>query len=334
MSRVSVIIVNYNGQGLIKDCLKAAERQSFKDFKVVVVDNGSSDGSLLDIRRFLEESPIGSSVKLVPLEQNLGFAGGNGEGLKHADGEYIALLNNDAAPDKNWLGELVMAMDSNPEVGICASKLIIYGSDTIDSAGDGFSTSLKGFKRGTDEKAFLYNKREFVFGACAGAALYRRKMIEEIGFLDEDFFLIHEDTDLNFRAQLSGWKVMYVPTAIVDHKVSSTIGKMSPMAVYYSVRNSEFVKIKNIPLSLFLRCLPVVILGMVSEFIYFAARHRHPILYFKAKIDVIRMLYVMLKKRRVNLTGAKVDSKGLREIVTPVFDGFSLRKRLKKLFFG
>jgi len=334
MSRVSVIIVNYNGQGLIRDCLTALGRQSFKDFKVVIVDNGSSDGSLDEIRIFLNESLLAPVVKLIPLDKNLGFAGGNLEGLKHTFGEYIALLNNDAEPDGRWLGELVMAMDSNPEVGICASKLIVYGSDIIDSAGDGFSTSLKGFKRGAGEKAFLYNKREFVFGACAGAALYRRKMIEEIGFLDEDFFLIHEDTDLNFRAQLSGWKVMYVPTAIVEHKVRSSIVKMSPMAVYYSVRNSEFVKIKNIPLSLFLRCLPVVILGMVSEFIYFAARHRHPILYFKAKIDATRMLRVMLKKRGVNLKGAKVDSKGLREIMTPVFEGNFLRKRLKKLFFG
>lgn len=334
MSRVSVIIVNYNGQSLIRDCLKALERQSFKDFKAVMVDNGSQDSSLLNIRRFLEESPIGPSVKLVPLERNLGFAGGNVEGLKHADGEYLALLNNDAAPDENWLGELVMAMDSNPKVGICASRLIIHGSDIIDSAGDGFSTSLKGFKRGAGEKAFLYNKRDFVFGACAGAALYRRKMIEEIGFLDEDFFLIHEDTDLNFRAQLHGWKVMYVPTANVYHKVSSSIDKISPMAAYYSVRNSEFVKIKNIPLSLFLRCLPVVILGMVSEFIYTAVRHRHPIIFFKAKIDAIRMLRVMLKKRRVNLKRAKVDSNSLREVMTPVFEGNFLRKRLKKLIFG
>jgi GT2 family glycosyltransferase len=331
--RVSVIIVNYNGQGLIIDCLKALERQSFKDFRVVMVDNGSSDGSLDEIRIFLNESLLAPVVKLIPLGRNLGFAGGNLEGLKHACGEYIALLNNDAAPDKNWLGELVVAMDSDPMIGICASKLIAYGSDIIDSAGDGFSTSLKGFKRGAGEKTFLYNQREFVFGACAGGAIYRRKMIEEIGFLDEDFFLIHEDTDLNFRAQLHGWKVMYVPTAIVYHKVGSSIGKMSPMAVYYSVRNSALVKIKNIPLSLFLRCLPVVILGMVSEFIYIAVRHRHPILYFKAKIDAIRMLRVMLKKRSANLKGARVDSKGLREIITPVFEGNFLRKRLKKLFF-
>jgi GT2 family glycosyltransferase len=184
MPRVTLIIVNYNGQGLIRDCLKGLERQSFKDFKVVVVDNGS----LLDIRRFLEESPIGSLVKLVPLERNLGFAGGNVEGLKHADGNYIALLNNDAAPDKNWLGELVMAMDSDPEVGICASRLIVHGSEIIDSAGDGFSTSLKGFKRGEGEAASLFNRVEYVFGACAGAPLERRKMIEKIGFLDEDFF--------------------------------------------------------------------------------------------------------------------------------------------------
>jgi hypothetical protein len=332
--KISVIIVNYNGKGFIRGCLKALEGQTFKDFEVIIVDNGSLDDSLYEIKRFLKESSIGSFVKLVPLNKNQGFAGGNLEGLKHACGEYIALLNNDAEPDGRWLEELVRAMDNDPQVGICASKLIVYGSDIIDSAGDGFSTSLKGFKRGEGKKAFLYNKGEYIFGACAGAALYRRRLIEEVDFLDKDFFLIHEDTDLNFRAQLHGWKVLYVPTALVYHKVRSSIGEMSPMAVYYTLRNSEFVKIKNIPLSLFLRCLPVFILGMVSEFLYFAVKHKRPTLYFKAKIDAIRMLPLMLKKRRVNLKGAKVDSKGLREIMTPVFEWSFLGNKLKKLVYG
>jgi len=334
MSRVSVIIVNYNGLGLIRDCLKALELQRFKNFKVVMVDNGSQDGSLLDIRRFLEESPIGSSVKLVPFERNLGFAEGNVEGLKHADGDYIALLNNDAAPDKNWLGELVMAMDSDLNVGICASKLIIYESDIIDSAGDGFSTSLKGFKRGEGEASSLFNRVEYVFGACAGAAIYRRKMIEEISFLDEDFFLIHEDTDFNFRAQLYGWKVLYVPTAMVQHKVRSSIGHMSDTEVYYALRNSELVRIKNVPLALFISCFPEFIMGMVTEFIYFAIKHKRLTSYFKAKIDAIRMLRAMLKKRKMNLPGAKVNTERLRELMTPVFERNYLRKRLKKFFFG
>lgn len=334
MPKISVIIVNYNGKGFIRGCLKALEGQTFKDFEVIIVDNGSLDGSLYEIKGFLEETSIVPFTTLIPLDTNLGFAGGNFEGFRHACGEYIALLNNDAEPDGRWLEELVMAMDNDPQVGICASKLIVYGSDIIDSAGDGFSTSLKGFKRGEGEKAFLYNKGEYIFGACAGAALYRRRLIEEVGFLDEEFFLIHEDTDLNFRAQLHGWKVLYVPTALVYHKVRSSIGEMSPMAVYYTLRNSGFVKIKNIPLSLFLRCLPVFMLGMVSEFLYFAIKHKRPTLYFKAKIDAIRMLPVMLKKRRVNLKGAKVDSRYLREIMTPVFEWSFLRNKLKKLVSG
>lgn len=273
-------------------------------------------------------------MKLISLERNLGFAGGNLEGLRCAKGEHIALLNNDTEPDEKWLEELVLAMESDHKIGICASKIILHCTDILDSAGDGFSFSLKGFKRGEGERAPSYNKKEYVFGACAGAALYRRKMIEEVGFLDEDFFLIHEDTDLNFRAQLYGWKVLYVPTALIYHKVRSSIGKMSPMAVYYTLRNSEFVKIKNIPLSLFLKCFPWFLLGMVSEFLYFAIKHRRLPIYFKAKIDLIKMLPLILKKRRANLKGMKVESKDLRKIMTPVLEQSFLRSKLRKLIFG
>lgn len=108
-------------------------------------------------------------------------------------------------------------------------------------------------------------------------------MIEEVGFLDEDFFLIHEDTDLNFRAHLYGWKVLCVPTAIVHHKVRSSIGHMSDMAVYYTLRNSELVRMKNIPISLCLNCLPEFILGMVTEFLYFAIKHRRMLLYYDTR---------------------------------------------------
>lgn len=333
MPNVSIIIVNYNGRDLVRDCLKALERQSFKDFEVLIIDNASSDISLDEIERFLKASPLSFSVKLIPLNTNVGFSGGNLEGLKHANGEFVALLNNDADPDKEWLGELVKTMDNDSTVGICASKLIACGTNIIDSAGDAYSTSLKGFKRGEGEEAHLYNKREYIFGACAGAALYRRKMIEKIGFFDEDFFLIHEDTDLNFRAQLNGWKVFYVPTAIVYHKVRSTIGRMSKTAVYYTLRNSEFVRIKNVSFSLFLRFLPEFKLGILSEFIYFALKHAHPVLYFKAKIDAMRLLPVMLKKRSINMKAKKVSSKDLREIMTPILEYSFLKNKLRKFIF-
>jgi GT2 family glycosyltransferase len=330
MPQVSIIVVNYNGRDFVIKCLKAIERQSFKDFEVVIVDNNSFDGSLYEIRRFLEETCLGPCIKLVPHDKNLGFAAGNHSGLRHAAGRYIALINNDAEPDEEWLGELVRAMDIDPKVGICASKIIVYGNDVIDSAGDGFSTSLKGFKRGEGEAASLFNREEYVFGACAGAALYRRKMIEEIGFFDEEFFLIHEDTDLNYRAQLHGWKTPYMPTAIAYHRVRSSIGHMSDMAVYYTLRNSELVRIKNVPLGVFIRCFPDFLIGALTEFLYFAIKHRRLKLYFKAKKDAIKMLPGMLKKRAVLMKSKKVGNKYLLNIMTPVWQKNFLQTKIKK----
>jgi hypothetical protein len=159
-------------------------------------------------------------------------------------------------------------------------------------------------------------------------------MIEEIGFLDEDFFLIHEDTDFNFRAQLYGRKVLYVPTAMVQYKVRYSIGHMSDPEVYYVRRDSGLVRMKNVPLALFISCFPEFILGLVTEFINFVKKRNHLKLYCKAKVDAIRMLRVMLKKRKMNLQGAKVNTESLRELMTPVFENNSFRKRFKKLFFG
>ncbi|MDO8444902.1 MAG: glycosyltransferase family 2 protein [Deltaproteobacteria bacterium] len=334
MIRVSVIIVNYNGKGLTVGCLKVLERQTFRNFEVLVVDNASSDDSLYEIQRFLKEHSEGFQIKLIPLDNNTGFSGGNVVGLKHASGEHIALLNNDTEPGERWLEELVNAMDKAPEVGICASKLIAYGTDIIDSAGDGFSTSLKGFKRGEGENLSLYEKQEYIFGACAGAALYRRTMIEKIGFLDEDFFLIHEDTDLNLRAQIYGWKVLYVPKALVYHKVRSTIGNMSKMALYYTLRNSEFVRIKNIPASLFPRKAPELILGTLAEIVYFGIRYHSPLLYLKAKMDVVKMLPVMLKKRRAIMGSMQITNEELLKIMTPVFEKKFLKNKIRKFIFG
>ncbi len=334
MSRVSVIIVNYNGNGLIQGCLKTLGDQSFKDFDVIIVDNGSSDNSLYEIQKFLKQNPIAASVKLIPLDKNFGFAGGNIEGLKQTNNsEYIALLNNDAEPDKDWLGTLVSAMNNDPRAGICASKIIVYGTDIIDSAGVEFSAFLKSFNRGEGKKTSSLDTKEYVFGACGGAALYRRKMIDEIGFLDEDFFLIHEDIDLNFRAQLYGWKVLYVPTASCHHKVRSSIGKMSDMAVYYTLRNCEFVRIKNIPFSFFMKHSLGFILGSISEFLFFAVKHGYLILFFKAKLDAVKMFPVMLRARKTILKAKRISNEDLRDITTPLLERNFLKRKFRKLFF-
>ena len=327
---VSVIVINYNGKGIIGTCLEALTKQSYKEFEIIIVDNRSWDGSLNEIHRFLEENSSGKPMKVIAIKSNIGFAGGNLEGLKHARGEYVALLNPDALADRDWLEELVRAMDLHSEVGICASKIIVQGSNVIDSAGDGYASSLKGFKRGEGENADRFNQGGYVFGACAGAALYRKGMMEEIGFLDKDFFLIHEDTDLNYRAQLAGWKVLYVPSAIVYHKVRSIIGHRSDIAVYYTLRNSEFVRIKNVPPGVFLKCLPDLIIGAVTEFLYFGLKHRKFFLFFKAKMDALKMLPRMRGKRIAIMEKKKADTKYLLSLMTPVWNMDFLKIKIKK----
>ncbi|MGD0884881.1 MAG: glycosyltransferase family 2 protein [Thermodesulfovibrionales bacterium] len=329
-----MILINFNGGGLTVACLKSLEGQSYKDFDILIVDNGSSDDSLEMIRGSLEGDFLKNTVRIIALCKNAGFAGGNLTGFAHSDSEYIALLNNDTEPDREWLGNLVAAMERNPAIGICASRLIIFGTDIVDSAGDGYSRLLRGFKRCEGKKAERCDKQEYVFGACAGAALYRRDMLDDIGFLDEDFFLIHEDTDLNFRAQLTGWKVMYLPTAVVYHKVRSTIGHMSDIAVYYTLRNSEFVRIKNIPFFLFLRCLPEFALGTILEFMYFACKHRKLSTYLRAKMDVIRKLKMLLAKRRKIMDMKKVNNGYLYSIMTSVWDKEFSSMKINKFFHG
>ncbi len=323
---VSIIIVNYDGRHLLKACLGSVRAQSFKDFEIMLVDNGSTDGSI----EFVTDSF--TDVKVILLPENIGFAGANLEGLRHTKGDYILLINNDVELEMDCVHNLLTAMEDHPDVGICATKMIVHGTAIIDSAGDGFATNLKGFKRGEGRPADLYENEEHIFGACAGAALYRRKMLDEIGFFDKDFFLIHEDTDLNFRAQLAGWKVLYVPTAIAYHKVRSSIGDMSDLAIYYTLRNSDFVRIKNIPLALFLRYLPAFIAGAVADFLYFAVRHGKLRLYLKAKIDVLREMRGMLDKRKKIMGLKKVDDEYLRSIITSIRQEEFFLTKARKFF--
>ena len=239
--RVSVIIVTYNSAAFIRGCLEALEGQAFHDFEVIVVDNGSTDDTLELVSSYSEVN------RIIEERSNLGFAGGNNLGATYARGEYIALLNPDTIAEPHWLSSLVDAMDAHPEVGICASKLLVYGSEVIDSAGDGCLAIGRGFKRGEGKDTGMYSRDEYIFGACGGAMMIRRAVIDEIGFFDLDFFLIYEDTDFCFRAQLAGWKCFYVSDAVVWHKVRSSIGEMSDMAVYYSARNALYVWWKNMP---------------------------------------------------------------------------------------
>ena len=328
MRKVSVIIVNWNGASLITQCLRSLVCQSYIPTEIILVDNGSTDGSVSHVRA---EFP---SMKVVALTENRGFATGNAAGLKVATGEFIALLNNDAHAGEKWLQNLIQPMLEDPRVGISAPKTLSIDGTKIDSAGGGLTTAGVGFNHSHGQNEDACSDPGLIFGGCGAAALYRRRMVDEIGFLDDDFFLYDEDTDLSFRAQLAGWKCAYVPSAVVYHTSNATVGRLSDAHVYHHTRNLEFVWLKNMPAGLMFRFAHHKIFQEIGAFSYLCIRHRKWAPYFRAKRDAIRMFSLMWNKRRVIQRRKRVSNAYLKGLMTPLFSRELILGKLKQFVNG
>jgi len=288
---VSVIIVNWNGEKYLAKCLDALRNQAVKPHSIRLVDNASSDCSIEIVQSGYPE------IEIIRLDENLGFATGNNIALKTVSTEFVALLNNDAVPHPLWLSKLLGALKQRPEAGFAASKMLFFHTpEQIDRAGDVFTTAGAAMFRGRGKPSEAYNKQEYVFGACAGAALYRTEMLQEIGLFDEDFFLLYEDVDLSFRAQLRGYKCIYVPDAVVYHIGSGSIGDDSPTSVFYSHRNLEWVYIKNMPASLIKRTILPHLIYDMAAFFFFTVKGRGGD-YLRAKWGAFKGMRIALQKR-------------------------------------
>ncbi len=243
---VSIIILNWNGFQHLNECLTSLKKQTFKNFECIMVDNGSTDGSL----DYLEKNH--QWLKLIKLEKNIGFSAGNNVGLKNSLGKYIVTLNNDTAVDSNWLRELVKIAEKNPKAGMFASRICSYhDKDTIDSLG--MQICLDGMSRGAfrGKKYSMLKHVPFkILLPSACAALYKREMLDQTGFFDESFFAYCEDTDLGLRGIRFGWESVLAKDAIVFHKYSSTAGSFSPFKIYLVERNHFWCSAKNLPLIL------------------------------------------------------------------------------------
>ena len=307
---VSLIIVTYNASEFIADCLDSVKEQTYTDFETIIVDNASKDKTVELIE---EHFPWAIIVKS---SENMGFTGGVDLGYSKSSGKYVALLNPDTKADKDWLAHLVIAMEEDVKCGICASLMVQWGTDKVDTAGDGCTLAGKGFKIGHNEPTAMYRESKEVFAACGGAALYRRKMIEEIGFFDLDFFLLHEDTDLGFRARLAGWRCIYVHDAVVEHKVSASIGYKSSLAVYHAVKNSDMVWLKNMPGLLLVITFPEKILNDIALFIYLGIIHLSLKEYFRAKWFVLKNLSIIISKRKIVQSKKSIGSKQIYYMLT------------------
>lgn len=323
MPAVSVVVLNYNGKDYLGACLSSLEKQTFRDFEVILVDNGSSDGSV----GYVEDNfPW---VRVIALGENLGFCGGNNVGIGEARGEYIALLNNDTEVDPRWLEELKTALDETTNVenvGFCASKILVHGQpNLIDTAGDVFYACGVGGKRAyMEQDNGQYDRAEYVFGACAGAAIYLRAMLDDIGLLDEDFFAYDEDIDLSFRAQLAGYRCLFVPTAIVYHRIGSTLGRDSDFWLYLSRRNMLYVLIKNMPTRLLLRNLHYIaayfLLGDLLSMLRGKGKQIR-----RARLDNLKNLRKTLGKRKEIQRRRKVSD---HYIASMLIGGRRMRERL------
>ena len=243
---VSVIIVNYDGKELLKKCLSSIKRQTYSNFEIIIVDNGSTDGSVKFIKR-----EYSNSVKLIENSRNLGFGKGNNQGITISKGEYVALLNNDTEVEPSWLSELVKVAQSDKRIGMCASKILLGDNQTqIDVAGHLIYPD--GLNRGRghrEQDVGQYDTKEEVLFPSACAAIYSRDMLDEIGLFDEDFFAYGDDTDIGIRARLMSWKCIYVPTAVVYHYRSATLGNYAPLKAYLVERNRIWVLLKYFPFS-------------------------------------------------------------------------------------
>lgn len=240
----SVVVLSWNGRSLLEECLESVLAQTLGDFELLLVDNGSTDGTQEWVRE-----RWGEQVRLVALSENRGFAGGNNAGIQRALGRWVVLLNNDTAVHPGWLAALAAAVGRHPDAGMFTPKILNYWRrDEIDNTGhliypDGLARGRHRLER--DDGRFDQEGEALWPSGCAG--VYRRELFDDVGLLDESFFAYAEDVDLGLRARWAGWECWYVPAAVVYHKYSATAGAYSPRKAFLVERNRLWVLLKNFP---------------------------------------------------------------------------------------
>lgn len=311
---VSVVIPTWNGRAMLDVALASLERQSAAPLEVIVVDNGSTDGTAEHLR---QRWP---AVEVVALAENAGFAAGVNRGLERARGEYVALVNNDVELDPDFLRELEAGLVGDPGAASAASKMVRFDDRTvIDATGDTLRWSGVALQRGQGERdRGQYDRSERVFSACAGAALYRRSAFDAVGMFDEAFFAYLEDVDWGFRAQLAGFGCIYVPTAIAYHVGSATTrreGKPDPFFYGLPRRNNVWMVLKNYPASALLRSAPALLVNHAG-LVYVSIRDGMARAHWRALRDAARGLPRVLRQRRAIQAGRRVGRRELAWLVT------------------
>ncbi|WP_446009491.1 glycosyltransferase family 2 protein [Candidatus Electrothrix sp.] len=291
---VNIVIPNWNGLRFLPACLASIQQQTLSSLQITVVDNGSSDGSLEYLHKHYPQ------IQVIALPENKGFSAAVNKGILSSTAPFVFLLNNDTELAPDCLARLMEVAAEQKEFVFFSPKMLNFHDRTIlDGAGDGYLRGGAGYRLGTLESdGPLYNEPGPIFGACAGAVLYRRSLFDHIGLFDEDFFAYLEDVDLNLRINHAGRKGYYVPAARVYHIGSASSGsKINPFTIRLSTRNSFYVLLKNYPTRLFMRFLPVLIIYQFFWFL-FAIKKRQIVPYFQGAREALSGMGQMRKKRK------------------------------------
>jgi len=299
-------------------CLSALARQTYRDFRVVVIDNASSDGS--DAR--IESQFPG--VKLVRAGANVGFARGNNIGFGHAEGsEFVVLLNPDAFAEREWLEKLVEAAGQHPDCASISSRLLRADDPlTLDGIGDVYHVSGVHWREGFGKPLAPWSLvGKEIFSPCAASALYRLSAIRAVGGFDEDYFCYSEDVDLGFRLRLAGYRSWYAPDSVVHHVGSATTGKTSDFTMYHGCRNTIWTYVKNMPGPLFWALLPAHLFVVVMLFCKLAWRGQGAVAY-RGFRDAAAGLGTAWRKRRAIQSARRAGLGDVWRVLNKALPGF------------
>ncbi len=325
----SIIVPNFNGSHHLKTLVAHLAEQTLRDFEIVFVDNGSSDGSVANIEQLAQRHAM--PLRVIRNESNRGFAPACNQGIATATGHWLVLLNNDTRPEPQWLEMLVTTATSAPNVGMVASKMLRAAHpEQIDSAG--IAVDWMGIVwdwRGGQLDQVNEEQPVAVFGPSGGAALYARAMLEEIGGFDEDFFAYMEDVDLAWRARLAGWRCFLQPQARVLHDHSATLGHTSPRKRFLLGRNKVWLLVKNYPDPWFTRNLPFLLAydGMAASY---GAATQHDLVAWQGRMAGLREVRRFWRKRR-EIHRHWRDVENWQQAMSPVVAPWQVSRRFAHL---
>lgn len=263
-AEVTIIIPNYNGKELLKNCINTLEKQTCPDFKLLVVDNGSTDGSVELKSEVLD-------LEMIALKENTGFCGAVNIGIRHTRTPYFILLNNDTETEPAFVEQLLSGIRESEHIFSCGAMMIDYKRrEIIDNAGDYYTALGWAVARGKGKSVSDFSKKKEVFSCCGGAAIYRTDVVSEIGDFDEKHFAYLEDVDMGYRARIYGYRNIYIPGARVYHVGSATTGtRYNEKKVFLAARNSMYLIYKNMPLLQWVLNLPFILFGILVKALFF-----------------------------------------------------------------